>query len=192
MTETELHERLAKHLADHVSLGEAELKHVLSFYRKRTVRKRQFIVEAGDAVLHENFIVEGAAKAYLMDGEGKQHILQFGIEDWWITDWHAFLGRTPARMHVQCVEECELLTLHVDDRERLCREFHGIEHFMRMKLTGAFMSLQRRILDSLAGDAEERYRRFRAAHPRMVERFSKQDIASFLGLSRETLSRIRL
>jgi CRP-like cAMP-binding protein len=192
MDDHALRQALAEHLRQAVTLRDEEMDHALSFFKPRRARKRQYLVQAGDPVPHEFFVVKGCTKAFHVDTEGREHILQFGIEDWWITDWQAYFARTEARLHVDCLEDCALLLLHLDDRERLCRELHPMEHFFRVKLTNGYMALQRRILHGLVGDAEERYRQFVKEQPALAQRVPKQQLAAYLGLSRETLSRIRL
>ena len=124
------------------------------------------------------------------DANGKDHIIQFGIQDWWITDYQAYYNQTPATVNIDCVEESELLCLSNHNREKLCAEMHKIEHFFRKKTNKRNVALQERILLLLSSSAKERYDRLLEQYPQLFQKLPKQLIASYLGVSRETLSRL--
>jgi CRP-like cAMP-binding protein len=129
-------------------------------------------------------------KAYHTDKEGKEHILQFALSDWWITDYGAYFKEAKATIHVDCIEESQLLCLSLHNREKLCGDMHKMEHFFRKKLNAGYVALQQRILTLLNSSAKERYEQLLNQYPSLFQKVPKTLIASYLGVSRETLSRL--
>jgi CRP-like cAMP-binding protein len=115
--------------------------------------------------------------------------LQFALEDWWITDYQAYFSQTEATIAIDCIEDCEVLSLSLHKREKICAELHKMEHFFRKKSNGGYVALQRRILSLLNSSAKERYESLLKQSPKLFQRVPKALIASYLGVSRETLSR---
>ena len=113
----------------------------------------------------------------------------FAMEDWWVTDYQAHFNREKSSINVDCLEDCEVLCLTLENREKLCAELQKIEHFFRMKSNAGYVALQRRILSLLDQDAKGRYEQFLKLYPTLVQRIPKVTLAAYLGVSRETLSR---
>lgn len=172
-------------------VSDEEFSYILSHFQPRLMRKHQFLVQAGEAVPNDYFVVKGCAKVYHTDEAGRDHILQFAVEDWWVTDYQAYFNQTPATTNIDCVETCEVLALSLHNREKLCSEMHKMEHFFRKKSNSGYVALQRRILSLLTTSARERYDQLLAQSPHLFQRVPKTLIAAYLGVSRETLSRFR-
>ena len=136
-------------------------------------------------------MLKGLLKQFYTNDEGKEHILQFGMETWWITDFQAYYNRKKATTSIECLENCEVLTLSLDDRNHLCQQLHKIEHFFRIRANNGYSALQRRILSLLDKDAKGRYEELISMNPDLIQRVPKSMIASYLGVSRETLSRLQ-
>jgi CRP-like cAMP-binding protein len=146
-------------------------------------------LQENEPVSNDYFVTKGLLKAYHTDNDGKEHILQFAMEDWWVTDYAAYFNETKSTINVSCIEDCELLCLSLHNREKLCTEMHKMEHFFRKKLNTGYVALQKRILSLLNNNAKERYAALLAQQPTLFQRLPKTLIASYLGVSRETLSR---
>jgi CRP-like cAMP-binding protein len=172
-------------------LSDQEFAHVVSHFSYRKLRKHQFLVEAGNQVEREFFVLSGCLKAYYADN-GKDHILQFALPDWWITDYAAFFAQSKASIYIDCLEESEVLGIALADKEKLCAEMHKLEHFFRKKSNAGYVALQRRILSLLTSTAKERYEQLIALYPQLFQKVPKTLIAAYLGVSRETLSRLYL
>jgi CRP-like cAMP-binding protein len=170
-------------------LTDAEFEYILSHFTSKKLKKHQFLIQEGDLVLNDYFVIKGCLKAYHSDSDGKEYILQFALEDWWITDYQAYFKETPATISVDCIEECELLSLSLYNREKLCSELHKIEHFFRKKSNAGYVALQQRILSLLNSSAKERYEQLLNLYPKLFQKVPKTLIAAYLGVSRETLSR---
>ena len=181
---------LRKHFEKIITLTNEEFSYILSHYSLKKLKKHQFLVQEGDLVLNDHFVLSGCLKAYYVNDEGKEHILQFGMPDWWISDYQALYNRTKATIHIDCIENSEVLCISLDNRERLCSELHKLEHFSRMKTNKGYVALQQRILSLLNNNAKERYDQLLQLQPELFQKLPKQLIASYLGVSRETLSRL--
>lgn len=180
---------LRKHFEKITPLADAEFDYIFSHFTTKKLKKRQFLLQVDDPVRNDYFVLKGLLKLYHIDNEGKEHILQFAMEDWWITDYQAYFNQTDATLYIDCIEDVELLCLSFSNRSKLCAELHKIEHFFSKKSNGGYMALQRRILSLLNNNAKERYEQLLAQYPALFKRVPKTVIASYLGVSRETLSR---
>ncbi|QJD97249.1 Crp/Fnr family transcriptional regulator [Mucilaginibacter robiniae] len=173
-----------------VKLTDEEFSFVLSHFTLRSFRKHQYVVQAGDAAPNDHFVVKGLLKSFYVDDAGKSHILQFAMEDWWISDPQAYHNKLAATLNIDCIEDTQVLFISIDNREKLCAEMKKIEYFFMKKTTAGYIALQRRILSLMSQTAEERYRQFIQFYPLLLQRLPKALIASYLGVSRETLSRL--
>ena len=187
----ELHP-LKIHIDEIIPLTSEEFDYVLSYFTAVNKRKHQFIVQEGELVNKEFWVIKGCLKSYFFDNTGKEHILQFAMENWWTTDYDAFLNHTKAKVSVDCLEDCELLYITNDNREKLTSEMHKMERFWAKKTRSAYVALQNRILTLLRNTAKERYDLLFKQYPQLFQRVPKKLIASYLGVSRETLSRLGL
>jgi len=180
------------HLEQIISLTDQEFDYILSHFHAKKYRKHQFVVQEGNTVDHDYFVVSGLLKAYYVNEDGKEHILQFAMENWWVTDYQAFTTRTKAILNIDCIENVELLAISFDDKQKLCTEYHKMEHFFRIKTTSGYVALQQRVLSLLNNDAQSRHQQLFRLYPSIFQRVPKSVIASYLGVSRETLSRLSL
>jgi CRP-like cAMP-binding protein len=179
-----------EHVEKIVALADKEFEYILAQFTSKKLKKHQFVVQEGSPVNYEYFVVSGLLKASFVNEDGKEHIIQFAMENWWVTDYQAFVRQTPATLNIDCIEDVELLSISFANKQKLCAEFHQMEHFFRMKTTLGYISLQQRVLSLMNDDAQSRYRQLFALHPQLFQRVPKALIASYLGVSRETLSRM--
>jgi CRP-like cAMP-binding protein len=171
-------------------LTDHEFDYVLSHFTQKKLRKHQFLIQEDDSVPNDYFVLNGCLKAYHTDNDGKDYILQFALPDWWITDYQAYFKETKATISVDCIEASELLCLSLLNREKLCAEMHKMEHFFRKKSNAGYVALQQRILSLLNSNTKERYEQLLQFYPTLFQKVPKTLIAAYLGVSRETLSRL--
>jgi CRP-like cAMP-binding protein len=183
---------LRKHFEKITPLTDEEFDYILSHFTTKKLKKYQFLIQEGDNVTNDYFVVKGLLKAYHVDKEGKEYIMQFAMEDWWVTDYQAYFSQTKATLNIDCIEEVEILCLSLHNRDKICADLHKIEHFFRRKSNMGYVALQRRILSMLNSNAKERYEQLLLQYPTLFQRVPKTLIASYLGVSRETLSRFTL
>lgn len=173
-----------------ISLTDTEFSYIYTHFKHKKFKKRQFIIQEGQLVENDFFILSGCLKSYTTDDNGKDHIIQFGLPDWWITDYQAYYNQTSATVNIDCIEESEVLCLSYANREKLCAEMHKVEHFFRKKTNKRNVALQNRILSLLSNSAKDRYDKLMEQYPQLSQKIPKHLLASYLGVSRETLSRL--
>ncbi|NJO03044.1 MAG: Crp/Fnr family transcriptional regulator [Bacteroidia bacterium] len=181
---------LRTHIEEIVSLTDTEFDYVLSYFKHKRVRKHQYLVQEGESVPYDFWIIRGCVRSFFLDTEGREHILQFATENWWTTDYNGYFNQAKASIYTVCMEEGEVLALAMADREKLCEEMHKIAYFFSKKKQAAIVAMQRRILSLLSNNPQQRYEEFSSLYPKLIQRIPKKYIAAYLGVSRETLSRM--
>ena len=181
-----------QHIEQIIPLTDQEFEYVLSHFTTKKLRKHQFLVQEGDRVPNDFYVLSGCLKAYHTDKEGKEHILQFAMADWWITDYQAYFKETEATICVDCIEASEVLCLSLDNREKICSDLHKMDSFFRKKSNMGYVALQQRILSLLNSNAKERYEQLLNLYPSLFQKVPKTLIAAYLGVTRETLSRLNI
>jgi len=181
---------LRQHIEEIIKLTDDEFDYILSHFESTRRRKHQSIVQEGQVVNREYWVVKGCLKSYFFDSNGKEHILQFGMENWWITDYESFVKQLPSKIFIDCLEDCDLLYITHQNREKLTAQMHKMESFWAKKSKYGRIALQNRILSLLKNNAKERYDQLLDQYPQLFQRVPKKLIASYLGVSRETLSRL--
>ena len=137
------------------------------------------------------FVVKGALRAYLLDEKGDEHITAFALEGWAISDIPSFMKQEAASLNIEALEDCELVLTSKQAHDELLLKLPKYETYLRIMLTNAYMALQKRMTDMISLPLEERYKAFTQMHQHLFQRVPQHMIASFMGLSPETLSRVR-
>ena len=174
-----------------LTFSKAEIKIIESVFHKATYKKGSILLYAGDIADTQYFIYNGCLRSYLMDSHGKEHTVQFGIKDWWISDYTAYFSSSKSIMNIEVIKDATLYTISHDDKEFLYTQIPKIESFFRKKLERALAAFQNRILRSLSQSASERYTNFIESYPNIDKNLKNYHIASYLGITTESLSRIR-
>src|SRR5919202_2100478 len=186
-----MYERLLRSIAEKVSSTEEELRLCTSYFTPKKLRKRQYLLQEGDVCNRLAFVEKGALYSYSIDAKGVQHVIQFAFEGWWIADLYSFFTRTPSKLNIEALEESELLLLEREQHQKLLQEVPKYETYTRILYQNAYVALQQRIEGTLGLSAEEKYSRLMEQHPAILHRVPLHLIASYLGVTPETLSRIR-
>jgi CRP-like cAMP-binding protein len=186
-----MHSKLREHIEKIVPLSDEEFEFVLARFVVKNYKKRDFLIENGKSVKYSYFVLSGLLKLIYNDKSGKEHIVAFAMEDWWETDFLAYFTRTKATMSLQCLEDTCVLCLSLEDYEKMCAGLQKMEHFFLKKSTSGHVASQQRILSFLTSNAQERYDQLLSRYPSLFQRVPKTLIASYLGVSRETLSRFQ-
>ncbi len=172
-------------------LDEEEKSAVEEVFKERKVKRRHFILQQGEVCRHNTFVVEGCFKMYLVDDKGKEHNLQFAIENWWIGDIGSFHSEEPSQLYIEALEHSAILQIKKEDQLQLFVEHPKFNRIFRVLTENALVSAQRRILQNIGSTAEERYLDFLKRYPYLFNRISNVQIASYLGVTPEFLSTIR-
>jgi len=186
-----IHTNILNHLTKEINLTESEQQEFTSILEDVRISKKHFLIEPGDLVNSEYYVVSGCLEAYYLDEAGDKHIIQFAVEDWWISDFEAFFNKLPAKLYVETLEDSVLLGINREALEILYSRIPKFERFFRIKTSNAFVSLRTRVLSSLQKSGKERYLEFCETYPKIEQRVPNYHIANYLGLKPESLSRIR-
>jgi len=183
-------DKLRHHIEQITPLTDEEFEYIKPFFTLKKVKKNKFLISEGDEVKYEYLVLSGVFKVYYIDEQGKEFIVQFAAENWWMSDYYAFFRQKNANMVIECMEAGEVLYSTLQAREKLSADLHKMEHFYRVKLTNGYVALQQRIKLLLSSTPQQRYEEFSRLYPDLLQRIPKKFIAEFLGVSRETLSRL--
>ncbi|MES2003323.1 MAG: Crp/Fnr family transcriptional regulator [Bacteroidota bacterium] len=186
-----MYELFFRKFKEKVSLSPEEEETIKTYLIPKKLRKKQYLLQEGDVCKTFAFIEKGALKAYSVDNGGNEHIIQFGLEGWIISDLYSFLTGEPATYNIDAIEDAELVLISKSAHEELLQKMPKYETFIRMNITGAYLALQKRLTSTIGSSLEERYANFIALYPHIVQRVPQHMIASYMGLTPETLSRIR-
>ena len=180
---------LRKHIEEIISLEDSEFDYISSLFTEKKLKRHQYLIQVDEPVTHTYWVKKGLLKASFIDERGKEHIIQFAMENWWISDYLAYFTQTNSILTVNCLEDTELLCLSFENREKICREMHKMEYFFRKKANSGFIALQKRMLSFMADSPQKRYALLLKQYPKLIQRVPKSILALYLGVSRETLSR---
>ncbi|MBF2707904.1 Crp/Fnr family transcriptional regulator [Flavobacterium soyangense] len=172
-------------------LDEKEIAFVEEIFKERKVKKRQFILQQGEICKQNTYVLEGCFRMYLVDPNGKEHNLQFAIENWWIGDIGSFHSNTPSKLNIEAIENSIILQVKKEDQLKLFTNYPKFYQIFRVLTENSMVGLQRRVLQNISATAEERYIDFLEKHPNLFNRISNVQIASYLGVTPEFLSTIR-
>lgn len=181
---------LREHIEKIIPLTDDEFAFVASHFTTKKFKKHQFLIQQGDAVVYSYFVISGLLKLVHTDTSEKEHIVSFAMEDWWESDYYAFFTQTKATMSLECLEDTEVLYCTLEQYKNLCNGLQKMERFYLEKATSGFLGSQRRIISWQTSNSKERYEQLLKQYPLLFQRVPKSLIASYLGVSRETLSRL--
>ncbi|MCL9807427.1 Crp/Fnr family transcriptional regulator [Flavobacterium amniphilum] len=183
-------EILREHITKVVTVTDEEFDYFFSHFKPMSFKKGQAIITAGERIDSEYFVVDGFLKSFYINDNLKMYILQFAMPNWWTSDYDALYSGSKATINVDCITDAEVLCISNDDREKLCREIHQIEYFFRWRTNKGYVAAQKRLLSFMNNDARHRYEYLMKQYPALYNNVPKHLIAAYLGVSRETLSRL--
>ncbi|HCY75378.1 MAG TPA: cyclic nucleotide-binding protein [Ignavibacteriales bacterium] len=182
---------LRAHIEKRVHLTDEEFDICTKYFVSKKLKKHQFLLNEGDVCRYVGFVNSGCLREYKIDNKGVEHILQFAIEDWWVSDLHSFLSGLPATYNIDALQDSEILLLERSAREELLDNCPKLERFFRLLIESNHVATNERIAESLSASAEERYLKFIKTYPELLEQVPQNQIASYLGITPQSLSRIR-
>ena len=172
-------------------LNEDEKQLVASKFQARLYRKRQFVLQEGDVCNVFNFVVSGCLRMYKIDESGTTHIIQFAIENWWISDMGSFYSKKPSEMSIEAIEDTTVLQIKHEDLLDLYIRAPKFDRLFRVLVEKSLIGMQQRLLQNISSDARIRYESFLKQYPDLANRIPNTNIASYLGITPEFLSKIR-
>lgn len=174
-----------------VPLTQEEEEYIKKFLAVKKLRKKQYLLQEGDVCKTIAFVEKGILRAYSVDDAGTEHIIQFGPEGWAISDLYSFITGEPATYNIDAIEDCELVLISKSAHDELLDKMPKYERYTRLNITNAYIAMQRRINSRNTASPEDRYEMFMNIYPHIAQRVPQHMIASYLGLTPETLSRVR-
>jgi CRP-like cAMP-binding protein len=178
-------------LKNKVDFDEDDLALIKKRITAKKLRKKQYLLQEGDISKFVAFVEKGVLRSYTIDEKGTEHVLQFALEGWLISDLGSFLTGEPATYTIDAVENCELVLISKNAHEELLKTLRKYETWIRLQITGAYIALQKRLTSIISFSLEERYESFISIYPHIVQRVPQHMVASYMGLTPETLSRVR-
>jgi CRP-like cAMP-binding protein len=181
----------AKYLLSKADFPADALEQIQAVSVLRTLRKRQYLLQAGDAWAHYAFVTSGCLRTYSVDARGAEHTMHFAVENWWTGDQESLSSGQPSRYNIEAVEDSKLLLIKKEAFERLRHELPVFDEVINAILYHSFVASQNRIHSAISCSAEEKYREFLQKFPGLSLRIPQHLVASYLRITTETLSRIR-
>lgn len=186
-----MHPLLIEHIHALVPLTRAEEEQIAAAFQPKKLKRRQFFVQEGDPCRYLGFVTRGCMRSYFTNDNGQEYIIQFAIEGWWLNDNESFLFNTPSQFNVEALEDTELQQTDRAALEALYRNIPQLERFFRILYQRSFITLQKRVIAAMSQTAEQRYLDFAARYPEIVNRVPQYQLAAYLGMTAEFLSKIR-
>ena len=164
---------------------------IQGYFSLKALSKKQYLLSQGDTCKHISFVASGLLKSYTLDEQGKQHISLFGQTGWWISDFPSFIFQGKAALNIDAIEDSVLLLLSKENYDKLLQDIPVMEKYFRLLYQNSLATKDIRLISANANSALQRYQLFLKAYPDIAARLPQHLIASYLGLSAETISRIK-
>ena len=184
-------ELLLKNTANHISFTALEEQQFLNLFNTRHIKKKDFLLREGEICTFEGFVNKGLFKTFHYDERGFEQILNFPMEDWWVGDIDSFTNQRPSQYSIQALEDSEIFFINKEDKEWLYVNVPKVEKLFRIMSQKALISLHRRLSENLKKTADQRYLDFVESRPKLAQRLTNLQIAAYLGISHELVSKIR-
>jgi CRP-like cAMP-binding protein len=186
-----MYDTLKSYLKDKINFTDGQFEEVKKLFTSKTVAKGKILLHAGELCQHSNFVVKGCLRSYVIDKNGKEHIIQFAPENWWISDLNSFNKQEPAMFFIDAIEDSEILMNERGFNEKLAAILPQSVEMFQTLTQNSFRAMQKRLVSHLSETAEERYLEFVKTYPTLALRVPQKMIASYIGVAPESLSRIR-
>ncbi|MFY8008621.1 MAG: Crp/Fnr family transcriptional regulator [Flavobacterium sp.] len=184
-------EQINKNVCRKNDFTTSEIDHFNSVLQHKVVPKKTLLLQEGEICKFEAYILKGCIRKYYINEHGHEVILQFAIEDWWVSDIASFHEEKPSMLFIETLEDCELLILTPESKEKLLKAIPKFERIFRLLVQRNLSSMQNRLIDTIAKPAQEKYLEFIKQYPTIPQRVAQHYIASYLGITAEFLSKIR-
>jgi CRP-like cAMP-binding protein len=188
---TEAFQLILQHIEKHIALSDSEQAHFLSLLTTKIIPRKAFLLKENEVCRHSAFVVSGCLRGYTVDANGFEHILQFAPANWWIADMYSLLSGKPGQLNIDALEETEVLLLAKSDQEALYRDIPKFERFFRIITENSLVANRQRVLDNMSLSAKERYDQFCRHYPTLIHSIPQKQIAAYIGVTPEFLSKLR-
>ena len=186
-----MYETFKCYLDSRMSLTEAQHEWIWSNCAVRRLRKKQYLLQQGDIWKNNAFVCKGLLRTYSIDEKGIEHVISFAMENWWTGDRESLMSGKPSRFNIDAIEDSEIVIIEKDKFEIICKEIPSFNEMANDIIQRNFIASQIRIHESISSSIDEKYQSFIQRYPSFALRAPQSMIASYLGITRETLSRVR-
>lgn len=186
-----MYKAIIHHMRKHISLNSQEEELLTRTLELRDVKKKGHLLRAGEVCRENYFIVQGCFRLYLITDKGTEQVIQFGIENWWITEYFSLKTGEPSNFYIQAIENSQVVVLKRKDEESLFAQLPQLEKYFRLVLEKAYAAQLNRIHYIFNLTGEEQYKMMRDKYPEFVQRVPQYMLATFLGITPEFLSMLR-
>lgn len=186
-----MYELLHKKVSESIGITEEEFDFCKTLFQPKKLRKKRFLLGEDDVCKYTAFVEKGLLRSFIIDEKGAEHILQFSLEGWWVADLSSFLTGEPSKFNIEALEDCELLLITKPSWDLLLTKIPSFERYFRILIENNLIVTQKRLIASFSDTAEEKYQKLLQNFPHILQRVPQHMIASYLGITRETLSRVR-
>lgn len=184
-------DQILKNITRQISLDKKEIEYFTSILDYKVIKRKEFLLEVGNICNHTNYVIKGCLRVYNIDERGITHISVFAIEDYWIADLYSFLTQTPATLNLDALEDTEIFQITKSNMTELYTEVPKFERFFRIMHQNAFIAQNHRLMKNISSTAEVQYLQFRKKYPNLESRIPQKQIAAYLGITPEFLSKIK-
>lgn len=182
---------LHANIEKHIRLTNEEKAQFVSVLKPKILKKKNFLLHENQVCTHATFVLSGCLKAYTVDDNGFEHIIQFAPADWWVTDMYSFITQKPGNIIIECIENCEVVLLSRNDQLKLFDDIPQFERYFRIITEKSLVAYRRRLMDNMSLTAAERYTGFCERYPTLITKLPQKLIASYIGVTPEFLSKMR-
>lgn len=184
-------EKFRKNIEEKVKISDQEFAQLDQFFKAQWVKKKKDLLRIGEVCKQIAFVNKGILRSYSIDDKGNEHVIQFALENYWIADLYSFLSQSPATLNIEALEDSQVFLISTQDLDRIYLSIPLMERFFRKLMERAYVAALQRVNSNLSQNAEERYLDLIQSHPSIIQRVPLVHIASYLGITPESLSRIR-
>lgn len=184
-------ELLRSKLNSIISINDEEFDYCKSLFTPKSFSKKQYLLKEGEVCKYQAFVEQGMLRSYSIDEKGTEHIMQFSPEGWWVADLSSYITGESSLFNIETLENSEVLLLTKPSWDQLMTKIPKFEHYFRIIIQNHLIATQKRLMQSITETAEEKYLKFIDTYPQCLQRVPQHMIASYLGITKETLSRLR-
>lgn len=175
----------------HIQLTDTEKEYFISLLQSKKLRKKEYLLREGEVSRHSSFVTSGCLRSYTIDQNGTEHVLSFAPADWWMADMYSLISQQPGILNIEALEDTEMLLLTKIDQEQLYIKIPKFERFFRILVEKSLVANQQRLIDRLSLTGQERYAKFCQRYPTLINLLPQKQIAAYIGVTPEFLSRAR-
>ncbi len=182
---------LFHNFSKHISLTKTEEKFISSLLEYKIIKAKDFLVQQGEVSKHSAFVLNGCLRGYTIDSDGTEHVLSFAPTDWWIADMYSLLSQKPGNLNIEAMVDTEVALISKTNQEKMYEKVPKLERFFRIIIEKSLVAYQQRLNDNLSLTAEERYLKFCKVYPQLINEIPQKQIAAYIGVTPEFLSKLR-